>query len=87
MNVHHNTIVIQTQTVPTFKDHLTVLANVDFKEMVFTVKVGKNCTLTWKHVFDIFKLYNRLTFCVFTIFRELGNLLFSINYNEWFTFE
>ncbi len=39
MNVYHNTIVTQTPTVPTFKDHLTVIANMDIKEMVFIVKV------------------------------------------------
>ena len=38
MNVK-STIVIRTRTVPTFKDHLTVLANMDIKEMVFIVKV------------------------------------------------
>ena len=34
-----NTIVIRTPTVPTLMDHLTVLANMDIKEMVFIVKV------------------------------------------------
>ncbi len=40
MNVYQeSTLVTQMPTVPTFKDHLTVLANMDIKEMVFTVKV------------------------------------------------
>jgi hypothetical protein len=40
MNVHQTTIVIQMQTVPTLRDHLTVLANMDIKEMALIVKVG-----------------------------------------------
>ncbi len=48
MNVYQNTIVIQTPTVPTFKDHLNARANMDIKEMVFIVKVGKNYTLKLK---------------------------------------
>ena len=40
MNVYQeSTIVMRTRTVPTFKDHLTVLVNMDIKEMVLIAKV------------------------------------------------
>ncbi len=40
MNVYQGTtIVILTRTVPTLKDHLTVLVNMDIKEMVLIAKV------------------------------------------------
>ena len=41
MNVHQdNTIAIQMRTVQTLKDHLTVLANMDIKEMALIAMVG-----------------------------------------------
>ena len=40
MNVHQDrTIVIQTLTAITSKDHITVLAKKDIEEMVLTAKV------------------------------------------------
>ena len=43
MNAHQiNNIAIGTRTALTWKDHLTVHANMDIKEMVLHVKVIKN---------------------------------------------